>query len=70
MVKHKQTPMYWQDGSYASKTGHKIERDLDPWVREQYAKHHSQKSGAFSVAEVIQSKKTKAHRHEPLNKSI
>ena len=43
--------MYWQNGSYASKTGHKIERDLDPWFREQYAKHHSQKSGAFSVEE-------------------
>ncbi|TOY85739.1 hypothetical protein DIS15_02845 [Levilactobacillus brevis] len=56
MVKHKQTPMYWQDGSYASKTGHKIERDLDPWVREQYAKHHSQKSGAFSVEEITEGK--------------
>ncbi|WP_367370605.1 hypothetical protein [Levilactobacillus brevis] len=51
MVKRKQTPMYWQNGSYASKTGHKIERDLDPWVREQYAKHHPQKSGAFFVEE-------------------
>ena len=48
--------MYWQNGSYASKTGHKIERDLDPWFREQYAKHHSQKSGAFSVEEITERK--------------
>lgn len=63
MVKRKQTPMYWQDGSYASKTGHKIERDLDPWVREQYAKHHSQKSDAFSVGELTKAKDESNEHH-------
>lgn len=63
MVKRKQTPMYWQNGSYASKTGHKIERDLDPWVREQYAKHHSQKSGAFSVGEITKAKDESNEHH-------
>lgn len=53
----KQTPMYWQNGSYASKTGHKIEKDLDPWIKSEYIKHHSQKSGAFSVAESTERKK-------------
>ncbi|KIR08694.1 hypothetical protein RA16_06880 [Levilactobacillus brevis] len=63
MVKHKQTPMYWQNGSYASKTGHKIERDLDSWFREQYAKHHSQKSGAFSVGELTKAKDESNEHH-------
>lgn len=38
------------------KTAHEIECDLDPWFREQYAKHHSQKSGAFSVEEITEIK--------------
>ena len=47
----RQTPMYWRNESYASKTGHEIERDLDPWIKAEYLKHHPQKSGALSAAE-------------------
>jgi len=54
--------MYWENGSYGSAIDHKTDRDLDQWVREQYIKHHSQKSGAFSVAESIE--RMKKHEQE------
>lgn len=53
----KPKPMYWQNGSHASRTGHRIERDLDPWIKAEYIKHHLQKSGAFSAAESTERKK-------------
>lgn len=48
--------MYWKNGSYGSKIDHKTDKDLDPWIREQYIKHHSQQSGAFSVDEATERK--------------
>lgn len=59
----KQTPMYWSNGVYGSKIDHQTDRDLDHWIREQYIKHHSDKSGAFSVAESTEGKK----KHESKN---
>ena len=47
----RQTPMYWRNKLYASKTGHEIEKDLDPWIKAEHLKHHPQKSGALSAAE-------------------
>jgi len=48
--------MYWQNGSYGSKIDHITEHDLMPWSKKEYAKHHSQQSGAFSVAEMTERK--------------
>jgi len=56
MVRRRQTPMYWQNGSYGSKIDHITEHDLMPWSKKEYAKHHSQQSGAFSVAEMTERK--------------
>lgn len=63
MSSKKQTPMYWQNGMYGCKTDHQIDRDLDAWVKEQYIKHHSQKSGAFSIGEITEGKGESSEHH-------